>query len=596
MMKKSVWIFSFEFSGIIKEGGLGEVPANQTKWLANQYDITLFMPSHNIHKNKEKVDNLQLTKANLLYKDRIDIAKFGLGENDEEIAISFYEGTLNNIDVVIIAGENEFASKILNDPVIYGPETLEGKFILFARAMKFYIQNLIEQNQDKIPDIIHCHDHHAIPAMINVRQQTSKTGKDVATVFTIHLLTWPRKNYDFMEACGIEDIPLDIYLSNLHKYMSIKDLYELLRARNINVPSIEEIGVLFSDVVTSVSESYLKNNVVKQLGGSLIAGKSEFFWNGCDWDYDDMLRTTKVDFKEDLMKFNPNDPFSRTTIRNYLETKALGELPRREPVNSSSKIKDFLSNKLIKYPYKPNEDGVFAGKVWEFNEPGPLVMMTGRLTKMKGIDTLLNAVPLVLKKHPNTKFLIYVIPSEFSMGEIEPLLDVAYNYKENVRILFGKVFSLFFPTHIAADLFCAPSRWEPFGIIALEAMVSRVPVVASRVGGLQESVLDLREHPNEGTGLLVPVDQHQKLAESLINLLSIMEIDELAGKSNIQNNKESFNENNIDLNILEELKSNITFDDLRKKVDTNLQFGSEVRENCGNRVENVFRWKIVSQK
>ncbi|GAG06246.1 unnamed protein product, partial [marine sediment metagenome] len=44
--KKGVWIFSFEYAGVAKVGGLGEVPANQAKHLSEQFDITVFMPSH----------------------------------------------------------------------------------------------------------------------------------------------------------------------------------------------------------------------------------------------------------------------------------------------------------------------------------------------------------------------------------------------------------------------------------------------------------------------------------------------------------------------------------------------------------------------
>ena len=44
--KKCVWIFSFEYAGVAKVGGLGEVPANQAKYLSDQFNITVFMPSH----------------------------------------------------------------------------------------------------------------------------------------------------------------------------------------------------------------------------------------------------------------------------------------------------------------------------------------------------------------------------------------------------------------------------------------------------------------------------------------------------------------------------------------------------------------------
>ena len=52
-----------------------------------------------------------------------------------------------------------------------------------------------------------------------------------------------------------------------------------------------------------------------------------------------------------------------------------------------------------------------------------------------------------------------------------------------------------------ARVFCCPSVYEPFGIINLEAMACRAPVVASATGGIKEVVVD------DKTGYLVPFDQ-----------------------------------------------------------------------------------------
>lgn len=61
-----------------------------------------------------------------------------------------------------------------------------------------------------------------------------------------------------------------------------------------------------------------------------------------------------------------------------------------------------------------------------------------------------------------------------------------------------------------ADLVAIPSRWEGFGLVAVEAMASGVPVVASEVPGLSEVVGD--------AGLLVPPDDASALAEALCRL------------------------------------------------------------------------------
>jgi glycosyltransferase involved in cell wall biosynthesis len=65
----------------------------------------------------------------------------------------------------------------------------------------------------------------------------------------------------------------------------------------------------------------------------------------------------------------------------------------------------------------------------------------------------------------------------------------------------------------AADLFCLPSRYEGLGVALLEAMAAGVPCVASRVGGMAESVIDGE------TGLHVPVGDEAALARAIESLI-----------------------------------------------------------------------------
>jgi glycosyltransferase involved in cell wall biosynthesis len=64
-----------------------------------------------------------------------------------------------------------------------------------------------------------------------------------------------------------------------------------------------------------------------------------------------------------------------------------------------------------------------------------------------------------------------------------------------------------------AAVFACPSVYEPFGIINLEAMACETPVVATRVGGIKEVVVDGE------TGLLVPPGEPVKLGGALTRIL-----------------------------------------------------------------------------
>ncbi|MEN9518507.1 MAG: hypothetical protein RLZZ381_1095, partial [Cyanobacteriota bacterium] len=68
--------------------------------------------------------------------------------------------------------------------------------------------------------------------------------------------------------------------------------------------------------------------------------------------------------------------------------------------------------------------------------------------------------------------------------------------------------------YAAADICVVPSHYEPFGLVAIEAMASRTPVVASDVGGLKFSVDDYK------TGLLVPPQDEVAFAKGIDTILA----------------------------------------------------------------------------
>ena len=66
----------------------------------------------------------------------------------------------------------------------------------------------------------------------------------------------------------------------------------------------------------------------------------------------------------------------------------------------------------------------------------------------------------------------------------------------------------------AVDAFAMPSRYEGFGLAAVEAMAAGLPVVASKVDGLEEVV------DHGCTGFLVPTEESEPLSRAIVNLLS----------------------------------------------------------------------------
>ncbi|MEW6697732.1 MAG: glycosyltransferase family 4 protein [Bacillota bacterium] len=114
-----------------------------------------------------------------------------------------------------------------------------------------------------------------------------------------------------------------------------------------------------------------------------------------------------------------------------------------------------------------------------------IVYYVGRLVPEKGVQVLLEAVPKILQYHPNTKFII--AGKGFFEGELK---HKAACLRVDNRIYFtGYVDDCTRNClYHFADVAVFPSLYEPFGIVALEAMAARTPVVVSDNGGLGEIV------------------------------------------------------------------------------------------------------------
>jgi glycosyltransferase involved in cell wall biosynthesis len=150
-----------------------------------------------------------------------------------------------------------------------------------------------------------------------------------------------------------------------------------------------------------------------------------------------------------------------------------------------------------------------------------IVLFVGRLVYEKGIHILINAVPKVLEK-VNAKFII--VGSGYMK---EQLLNIVHSMGLEHKVFFEGFVdeATLLKLQKCADVSVVPSLFEPFGIVALEAMAAKSPVVASDTGGLSEIILHdvtgVKVYPNNPdslawgiTKVLLDDNYRQRLRES----------------------------------------------------------------------------------
>jgi starch synthase len=142
----------------------------------------------------------------------------------------------------------------------------------------------------------------------------------------------------------------------------------------------------------------------------------------------------------------------------------------------------------------------------------PSVVFVGRITRQKGVPVLLRAAAHL---DPDVQLVLCAgAPDTPELGaEVAGLVEELRKTRAGVIWLSGmlskrEVIQLL--SH--STLFACPSVYEPLGIVNLEAMACGTAVVASKVGGIPEVVADGE------TGLLVPPDEPEALAESITAL------------------------------------------------------------------------------
>jgi glycosyltransferase involved in cell wall biosynthesis len=141
----------------------------------------------------------------------------------------------------------------------------------------------------------------------------------------------------------------------------------------------------------------------------------------------------------------------------------------------------------------------------------PIIGLVGRISEQKGQEDLIRAAPSLLAAFPEARIVFAGAPDEAGcqrdMEELIRQLGIGH------AVEFRGFLTDMAGFYRAIDLLAAPSRWEGFGLMLVEAMAAGVPIVAARVGAIPEVVVEGE------TSLLVSASEPAALAGAIVALL-----------------------------------------------------------------------------
>lgn len=208
-------------------------------------------------------------------------------------------------------------------------------------------------------------------------------------------------------------------------------------------------------------------------------------------------------------------PYAIEAAQNAYHIFAVSEGTRAEVIDYYGVAEDNVTvvangyDQEVFYPREVHREVLFQEFELAIPDDAPIVTFAGKLSRTKGIDTLLLANRQIQQQR-DVHFIL------FGAGQLEEALDDhlrdQYSLK-NIHFLGHKQYETIARFHNVARLSVMPSRTEGFGIAGLEAMGCGLPLVLTRTGGLDAYAV----------GAVVEPEDDAALADAILRILALSE-------------------------------------------------------------------------
>lgn len=432
-----------EASPFIKTGGLADVIGSLPKELIRQgADIRVILPKYDGIPDYWKLRMEHLCHFNV-----------PVGWRQQYCGIS----SLCQDGVTYYFVDNEYYFKRSNT---YGYYDDAERFAFFCRAVLEALPKL-----DFKPQVIHCHDWHTavIPLLLHAHYRQEPGYANLHTVLTIHNL-----HYQGVFPAGVLGDLLDL---DEREYLT-HDKVEFYGGVNFL-----KAGIVYSDVITTVSKSYAEEILTPEYGENL----------------DGLLRERKRDLTGIVngIDYEYYNPANDGVIAAKYTWRSAGR--KRQ---SKLKLQEFLG-----LPVDVNI---------------PLIGIVTRLVPSKGLDLVAEVLDEVVKLGVQV-----VVLGTGDEKYVNMFTVAAHHNPDNVssNIYFEE--NLAHKIYAGSDMFLMPSLFEPCGIGQMIALrYGSIPVVRE-TGGLKDTIIPYNEYTGEGNGFVFSRYQGQDMLNAVQRALAV---------------------------------------------------------------------------
>lgn len=409
-----------EATPYIKSGGLADVLGSLPKEMVKKgVESIVILPKY---QDMKSFDTLEY------------VTNFDIWVGWRKVYCGIFKAVLDGVTFYFVDNERYFKRTGL-----YSYDDDNERFAFFDFAVLEIISHLNIK-----PDILHLHDWQTamIAVLYKERYRYYDYYQDIKIVLTIHNIAYQGKS----------DPKLLSDLFGLNN-----SIYYNGNCRHDECFNMMKSGIIYSDIITTVSPTYAKEILTEQYGEGLESvlelRKDDLYGilNGIDYDI-----------------INPNT--DKFLIHNFnIETLEQNKVENKLALQKECGLK---------------EDKDIA-----------LIAVVTRLTWQKGIDLILNQIEEMVKR----KLQIIILGAGDSFYE-EALSLIAKKYPENIALCLKYDFGLSCRIYGSCDMFLMPSLFEPCGLSQMMALrYGTVPIVRE-TGGLKDSVEAYNQYEQKGNG------------------------------------------------------------------------------------------------